>query len=317
MAFTVSSLTNYVVENENNIIRQSVLGAKTLKVPGINIMAGIKYSEQLNLLSATGSFQTDAGCSYNTSGSATFTQRQLTVSKIKVQQTFCPDDLETKYTSKKLVDGSYYDKLPFEQELVDLITRNIAAQLEIAIWQGDTANGLADYNKFDGWIKVIDAASPVYATAAGTITVSNVIGIFQDIFVKIPARLIGSDRHPVAFCGWDVFRLLLNAYTTANLFHYQTDQAAQTGELMIPGTSLKVIAVNGLNALSGTVAATYNDRIVCTWPGNLAFGTDLANEYEEAKVWYSMDDQNIKTSIKFKAGCQVAFGSDIVTYKRA
>lgn len=317
MAFSVSALTNLVVENENKIIRQSILGAKTLKYPGINIMAGIKSSEMLNLLSATGSFQSDAGCSYNTSGTTTFTQRQLTVAKIKVQQTFCPDDLEAKYTSKKLIAGSYYDTLPFEQEIVDLIIGNINAQLEIAIWQGDTTNGLADYKLFDGWIDIIDAASPVYATAAGTITTSNVRGIFEDIYAKIPARLAGTDRWPVAFCGYDVFRLLVTKLSTDNLYHYTTDAAAKAHEIMYPGTDLKIVAVNGLSALSGTVAATYNDRIVCTWPGNLAFGTDLANEYEEAKIWYSMDDQNIKSSIKFKAGCQVAFGSDIVTYKRA
>ena len=40
---------------------------------------------------------------------------------------------------------------------------------------------------------------------------------------------------------------------------------------------------------------------------------DLEAEYEEAKFWYSADDQNVKGSIKWKAGCQINFGSEIVT----
>ena len=77
---------------------------------------------------------------------------------------------------------------------------------------------------------------------------------------------------------------------------------------------LKVIAVNGLTNISGTTA-DYQDRIVCCADANLYYGTDMANEEESAEVWYSHDDQNIKGSIKWKSGCQIAYGSEIVTYK--
>jgi hypothetical protein len=77
-----------------------------------------------------------------------------------------------------------------------------------------------------------------------------------------------------------------------------------------------VKAVHGLNNIA-TSQAKYNDRIVCTYPQNMVYGTDLANEYEEAKFWYSADDQNVKGSIKWKAGCEINFGSEIVTYKNS
>jgi hypothetical protein len=91
---------------------------------------------------------------------------------------------------------------------------------------------------------------------------------------------------------------------------------AKTGVYTLPGSGLKVKAVHGLDNIKGALS-TYKYRIVCTYPSNLVFGTDLANEYEEAKIWYSADDQNIKGSIKWKAGVQIAFPAEVVSYKNS
>lgn len=319
--FTVSSLTNYVIENENKIYSAAILGAETIKNGGITVQAGIKSSEQINLLANTAPFQADGGCAFNASGSTTFTQRPLTVSKLKWQDVFCPDDLEAKYTSKKLTAGSNYESMPFEQEIMDLVIANINAQMEQAIWQGNTTSHLFSTNlkQFNGFIQVLEAAgTATYATATAAITTGNVISIFDDIYTKIPTQLLNSAKGElVAFCGWDTFRTLLIAQKNANSFAYgDLGNAAKAGEYVMPGSGLKVKAVQGLSNITGTLS-TYKDRIVCTYPANLVFGTDLANEYEEAKIWYSADDQNIKGSIKWKAGVQIAFPAEVVTYKNS
>jgi hypothetical protein len=36
---------------------------------------------------------------------------------------------------------------------------------------------------------------------------------------------------------------------------------------------------------------------------------------EEAKAWYSQDDANIKMSIKWKIGYQIAYTTEVITYK--
>lgn len=319
--FTVSSLTNYVIENENKIYSAAILGAETIKNGGITVQAGIKSSEQINLLANTAPFQADGGCAFNASGSTTFTQRQLTVSKLKWQDVFCPEDLEAKYTSKKLTAGSVYETLPFEQEIMDLVIANINAQMEQAIWQGNTTSHLFSTNlkQFNGFIQVLEAAgTATYATATAAITTGNIIGIMDDIYTSIPAALLNSEKgEMVAFMGWDTFRKLLIAEKNANSYHYgNVGDMAKTGTYTMPGSGLKVKAVHGLDNITGTLS-TYKDRIVCTYPANLVYGTDLANEYEEAKIWYSADDQNIKGSIKWKAGVQIAFPAEVVTYKNS
>ena len=317
--FTVTGLTTYVAENADDILVAAITGAETLKYPGINIMAGIKNAEKLTLMANTAPIQVGGTCAFNASGSTAFTNRTLTVSPLKWNDTFCPEDLQIKFLSTKLPAGSNYDSMPFEQVIMKSVTDNIALQIEQAIWKGDTTSvGSIHLSKFDGWLKTIDAASPVYATATAAITTGNIIGIMDEIYTLIPASILNNPNKPlVSFMGYDTFRKLVIALKNANAYNFFPESSWLTGEFVMPGTGLKVKAVHGLdNGILGE-GVTYKDRIVCTWAGNLAYGTDLANEYEEAKLWYSLDDQNIKGSIKWKSGVQIAYGSEIVTYKNS
>lgn len=316
--FTVTGLTTYVAENADRILAASITGAETLKVPGISIQAGIKNAEKIMLFANTSPFQVGGTCAFNASGSTTFSDVTLTVSPLKWNDTFCPEDLQTKFLSTKLVAGSNYDSLPFEELIMKNVTDNIAFQLEKTIWQGDTTlTNLNDLKQFDGWLKKIDAGSPISATPTADITTGNIIGIMDEIYTLIPAALLNNVEKPLtAFMGWDTFRLLMIAEKNSNKFHFNPGEAYATGEYTMPGSGLKVKAVHGLDAIAGSLAS-YTDRIICTYPANLFYGTDLANEYEEAKLWYSMDDQNIKGSIKWKSGCQIAYTTEIVEYSNS
>jgi hypothetical protein len=313
--FTVSDLTTYVKENADKIYTAAILGASTLKYPGISIQAGIKNAEKLMLFANTAPIQVGGVCAFNASGSSTFTDVTLTVSPLKWNDTFCPEVLENKFLSTKLIAGSNYDTLPFEQLIIDNVIANLNASAEKYTWQGDTNLGLQDLKQVDGWLKKIDAGSPILATAQASISSTTVIGIFDDIYSKIPAQLLNNPNKPmVAFCGWDTFRVLILALKNANAFNYDAGNAATTGEITLPGSGLKVVAVHGLNVIPGSLAS-YGSRIVCTYPSNLFVGTDLVSEWEEASIWYSQDDQNIKGSIKWKVGYQIAYTTEIVTYK--
>lgn len=316
--FTVSGLANYVRESADKIYTAAILGAPSLKYPGISVQAGIKNSDKLMLFANSAPIQVGGVCSFNASGSSTFTDVTLTVSPLKWQDVFCPETLENKYLSTKLAAGSNYDSMPFEQLIVDNVIANLNAAAEQYTWQGDTTlTNMNTLKQVDGWLKKIDAGSPVLATAAADITAANVIGIFDDVYKKIPMTLLNAPgKEMVAFCGWDTFRLLIIALKDLNAFHYDAGTSANTGTITLPGSGLKVVAVHGLDTIAGSLAS-YADRIVCTYPQNLFVGTDLANEMESAEFWYSKDDQNVKGSIKWKVGYQVAYTTEVVTYKNS
>lgn len=312
MAFSVSSLANYTKENEALLVTSSVLGAKTaslIKSAG-NVMVGVKSAETINIMDTDAFFQAGGTCGWNASGTTSFTQRTVTVGKIKVQEALCPKTLESKYLQKALPTGSQYDSIPFEQEFSDKKAKTIASQLESAIWQGDTASANGNLNKFDGLIKLIGAASGVVdANVSGfisgapltSITAANVVSLFDGVYRAIPAKVVAAEDM-VIVCGMDTFRTYTIALKNANMFNYAFDGKADS-EFVLPGTSIKVVALQGLNGTNDVYAMRLS---------NLFLGTDLLNEEEKFEIFFAKEADEVRFAAEFKMGVNVAFPDEIV-----
>ena len=309
MAFNVSALANYTNEQSTELVLKSLFGSKTaaiLQAAG-QVQVGVKSAEALNILTSDVYFQTD-GCGYTASGNTTFSQRNITVGKIKVEETLCPKTLEAKWMQTQIAAGSP-TSVPFEEQIGQDKANNIAKLLEIAMWQGDTAttNTNPNTNKFDGFIKLIDAASA--STVAGntssatSITTANVEDLIDNIYNVVPAD-ISDASDLVLFVGIDTFKKYSTALRASNLFHYAADSEGM--EIMIPATNVKMIAVGGLN---GT------NRMFLARLSNLFVGTDLANEQEEYRFWYSQDADEVRFRATMKYGVQFAFPDQIVQFK--
>jgi len=314
MGFDVSTLAAYTEQNEALLVTDSVLGAKTaalIKSAG-NVMVGVKSAETINIMDTDAIFQAGGSCGFTASGSTTFTQRTVTVGKIKVNESLCPKDLEAKYLQKALPTGSMYDSIPFEQEFADKKAKTIASQLEVSLWQGDTTSVNVNLNKFDGLVKLIGAASGVVAANASTyisgaplsaINASNVISIFDGVYQAIPAQVVAADDMTI-FCGQDVFRTYTIALKNANQFHYSIDVKADS-EFVLPGTPIKVIALQGLNGTNKVYAMRLS---------NLFLGTDLLNEEEKFEIFYAKEADQVRFVSEFKMGVNVAFPDEIVKF---
>ena len=317
MAFVVSTLTDYAKENEALLVTSSVLGSKTatlIKSQG-NVLVGVKSSEKIGIMDTDAFFQDDSDCGFNASGTTTFTQRSVTVGKIKVQEALCPKGLESKYLQKALSAGSMYDSIAFAADYTSRKSAKIASQLETAIWNGDTGSANGNLNKFDGFIKLVAAASAsvIHANASGYygsplaasagITSGVVVAVLDAVYKAIPASIVDKDDVAI-FVGNDVFRTYTIALKNSNLFNYTFDGQA-TGELTLPGTTIKVIAVQGLNGTS----KIYAGRV-----SNLFIGTDLLNEEEQFELLHDPYAMNIKFMAAFKFGVQFAFPDEMVDF---
>lgn len=324
MALDVSTLVDYVIENEDLLIAKSLFGGKTadlIRTEG-TVMTGVKFAEQINILATDAIFQNGAGCTKVSSGTTSITQRKVTVGEIAVVEDLCVKTLNKKYLSKKLAAGSIPEeqKIPFEQEYTDLKSATIAKQLEIAIWQGDTDSANANLKRFDGYIKLIDAASGVIdanqatyisgapIAAATGITTSNVKAIVNGMWLALPADITGQDDIRI-FCGWDTFNKFINAFTDQNLFNFAptgSEVSAANGVVIIPGTNYKLTAVHGLD---GT------NRLFAMRMSNMFAGVDLENEEEK---WVIMQDQfkdYLRFKTEFKFGVNIAFPDEVVSFK--
>jgi hypothetical protein len=315
MAFDVSTLAAYTKDNWKELVTSSVLGSKTanlIKSQG-NVLVGVKSAENITIMDTDAFFQSGTNCGFNASGTTTFTQRAVTVGKIKINEALCLKDLESKFLQNALPQGSRYTDMIFAEQYSNRKAEKVAEQMEIALWQGDTASANGNLNKFDGLLKLITAAggSVVNANTStfisggpiSSITVSNVVAVFDAIYTAIPAKVVAKDDITI-FCGMDVFRLYTIALKNANLFAYNLDIKADS-EFFLPGTTVKVVAVQGLNGTNDLVAARIS---------NLYIGTDLLNEEERFEIFYAKEADQIRYVNEFKAGVNFAFPDEIVKF---
>jgi len=316
MALNLQSLTAFVDEQRLPLIKRSVLTAKTAKM--LNLQTGVKGTSALNLLETTVVFGDGTTCGWDEAGVSKLSQRKLEVGQIKINKEFCDKDMLKYWMGYDVKVAAGQKTLPFEEDFVGDVIDRVSETLEKAIWTGDKDSLNENLNKFDGLIKIIDATidpstslGAIQAVNTGIdnstgITASNVITVVDNVFKAIPAELLDKEG-VVIVAGADTFRKYVVALRSANLFHYSYDMNAGM-ELTIPGTMIKLMAVNGLN---GT------DRLFAFHKDNVFFGTDLEGDNEKFEFWYSQDKRVFMLAIEFAAGVQVAFPNQIVSFKKA
>jgi hypothetical protein len=294
--FLVTGLPDYVEQNQAPLLRKMVLGGKTINRIGKQL--GIKTSAALNYLSTDPTFQEGKGCGFTPQGSATLSQRTITTGMIKVNMTICPDTLLGKYAEHLVEIGAGKEKLPFEQEVAESIVNNIDTKMEKAIWQGDTASLDADLQHFDGLLKIIGAEdNAVKVTVSGT----SAYDAIKSIVKKIPANTLKKGAE--IYVAPDMFLNFMLELVEKNYFHYSAGEGAMPEEFPFPATNIKVVSTEGLAGAGKMVAA---------YPQELFFGTDLMDNKEELKLWFSDDDDLFKMKAKWNAGTQVAFPDEVV-----
>jgi len=315
MSLSLGTLSAYTRQSVKPLLQAAVFSAKTqqmIKSGGITL-TNVKSSEAIPQFDTDAVFGTQS-CSFDPSGTTSFTQRTVTVGKIKVEEKLCPKDMEAYFLQEALKAGSTYEDFgnaEFQKAYLDRKNMKIAAQLETAIWQGDTGSGNANLNKFDGLIKLIAAGSPVNANVSGytgiapitTIGPTNVIAAIKGMKNAIPAALKGA-TDVVIFCGYGVYDMYVDAGIAANLFHYDFNDKSNYGGLMVPGTGIKLEAVHGLDGTG---------KLYATRLSNIVEAVDLQGEEENYKMWYSEDNNDVRFRAEWKYGVNVAYTTEVVS----
>jgi len=319
MSFNVEGLSAYTEQNKLPLLTTAVFDAKTQSL--MQKRVGIKNQEALNLMNTDAVFQTASTCAFAASGTTTFSQRTISVARVKVQEELCPRELEAKWLTTQLSQGSNYEGVPFEQAFSEQKAKKIAANIETAIWQSTTAAGLSGWtgsattvsadatlNKTTGLLHLMektDASGSIVSSLAGAaFSDATVVSAFEKVYQSIPVAIV-SRPDLYAFCGWDIYRLLANKLAATNLYQGNLGDLA-AGEMFFPATNMRVCAVNGMNNTK---------RIVASSLQNLFFGTDLLSDEDTFRIWASYDNDSVRFQAAFKYGVQFAFPEQMVLYK--
>lgn len=297
--FIVTSLPDYVQNNKELLVNKfGLLGNGTRQ--RISIQTGVKGKAALNYLDIIPVLQDGAECAFTPEGTAELTNRDIETAIIKVDMEFCPRKLRGKYTEYLIRINAVEEgkKLPFEEYVLDLIIDSINDQIEVMMWQGDTAKTSDTTRKWiDGYLKLAENEEGVIdvAIAANQSAYDAILAVYM----ALPEGIL--ELTPEIYVSPAMFRKFVQEMVAKNW--YQISVGAPQDEFILPGTDVKVVKTKGL---AGT------NFVLGTFPKNLFYATDMEGDEEAIDLWYSKDDRVFKLEALWNSGVQIAYPDMVV-----
>jgi hypothetical protein len=307
MATTTSITTTYAGEFAGKYIAAALLSGTTLDNGLVEIKPNVKFKEVIKKV-ATDNIVKNAACDFDPTSTLTLTERILQPEEFQVNLQLCKKDFRSDWEAVQM-GYSVYDNLPpsFTDFLLAHVAEKVAQRIETNIWQG--ANATA--GQFDGFTTLFAADGDVVDVTGTSITAANVITEMGKVVDAIPSALYGKEDLTIyvsqkvakayvrALGGFGASGLGANGVDNKGTMWYGQ------GDLYFDG--IRVAMVNGMPA----------DDMVAAQSSNLYFGTGLLSDSNEVKVLDMGDldgSQNVRVIMRFTAGIQYGFGSEVVYY---
>jgi len=309
MATTTSITTTYAGEKAAGYISAALLSANTIENGGITVKPNVKFKQVIKRLSTT-DLIADGSCDFAATDTVTLDEKILQPEEFQVNLNLCKSDFRDDWDAISM-GYSAFDNLPpsFQEFLIAEIIAKIAEKNEKNIWMGATATA----GEFDGLVALATADSTVNDVVGTTITSANVAAEMGKVVDAMPSALYGKSDVKL-YVAQNVYK----AYVRA-LGGFGADGVGAAGyeakgnnqainSLLFDG--VEVFLANGLDS----------NYMYLAEASNIFFGTGLLSDHNEVKVLDMADidgSQNVRFVMRFTAGVQHGFGSDIVLYTPA
>ena len=309
-SYDLGGLSAYVDQLNSDIISEAVLSPVTMNY--VNVIPGIKGTQNVNLLSETLSVQTGTTCGWNNEGEVTFTVAPLTVQALKVNQSLCLQELNTLWLGQYLNAGSYNETAPFEAAIIELQTRQIKRYNEDLLW--NATSGTSTFSGFKelfantaGVVALTGQTALCSVTGSSTVEKANAVLAQVDNLINAMDRNIYEREDNIVFMSQQQFKCYLTAVRNVNNFYIDSAEFKIGGtvySVMHPQTNIKVVGVPGLNGSNLIVLGSQQYFLV---------GTDLASDEDSFRAWWSQDFQEVRMMVAWKLGTAIAFPQFFVT----
>lgn len=313
MALDVSAISAYI-ENSDFPLIGAIQVSPEMTAAGATLVTAVKGSTNLHFMSTDVIFQSGGGCARTAAGTTVRTDKTMVAGRIAIAEDLCLDDLAGKWDQTYMKEGLLNGIQTMPEEFAKVYWGEKMAKMqqaiEIADWQGDTASGAANYNKYDGWIKYIDAGTGVDLAVDGntsnetSVTTSNIITIMDNMFLAIPTHLkFRTDLK--CFMPWSWFQMYGVATKNANYF---ANSGGQENIAKILGTNVTLVPTYGLETLMpyGRMFLTYHD--------NLVIGVDLKSDENFTSRIDPVTNKKLLVDAQFTRSTQVKFTGDVVEF---
>ena len=303
------SLTNptYAGEFSGKYIAAALLSASTLDSGAISILPNVKFKSVIQK-GATDDIVKDASCDFVTNqGTLTLSEAILQPDEFQVNLELCKKDLHASWEAEQMGYSAHDNLAPsFAEFVIAHVSAKVADKTEKNIWSGATANS----GEFDGFTAKLTADATVVDVTGTTVNAGNVIAELGKVVDAIPTAVYGQEDLTL-YVSSNVARAYIRALggfasgIGANGSDNKGTQWFNGGELSFDG--INIFVAKGLG----------DDTMVAAQKSNLYFGTGILNDQNEVKVIDMSDidgSQNVRVIMRFTAGVQHVFGSDIVLY---
>ena len=307
MATTTSITTTYAGEFAGKYIAAALLSGTTLDKGLIEIKPNVKFKEVIKKV-ATDNIVKNATCDFDPTSTLTLTERILQPEEFQVNLQLCKKDFRSDWEAVQM-GYSVYDNLPpsFTDFLLAHVAEKVAQRIETNIWAGANATT----GQFDGFTTLFAADADVVDVVGTAVTAANVIEEMGKVVDAIPSVLYGKEDLTI-YVSQKVAKAYVRAlggFGSAGLGAAGVDQKGTMwyGDQPLYFDGIRVAMVNGMPA----------DDMVAAQSSNLYFGTGLLSDSNEVKVLDMGDldgSQNVRVIMRFTAGIQYGFGSEVVYY---
>lgn len=275
-------------------------------LPGIKSKTKIATTSFSNILK-------ESSCTF-TAGDQTLSAIEIDVQSVSALAEICRFDVEASYLSLSMAKGSgaSFEVQPFMNFYWDQMAKEIAAEVEVLRWQGNTAGVGAGYtgsNAYkvlvDGYEKLLLADATVLdVTATASITPSNVLGELAKIYNKLASdepQLINRTSDLRFFVSPNIAAAYRQAVAAGNTLSYVTKN------LDFSFLDIKLVVAEGMSA----------NKAVLTLKDNLIYAFDGEGDGKALKAINledSVAEPLLRTRANLKVGFYVVNGAEIVYY---
>lgn len=315
MGLNVSALNDFNNEVAGKIVLDTVYKGNTTEY--VSVQEGIKFQEPLNLISVDPYFQGGDSVS-DASGSATFSQRNITVDKRTAYDSWNLQTLTEKYLGvSALPEGSYEESFALLNDLTADLVKKAQQDNDDYIWNAVSGSQFANSSvipQADGFKLLISGSTSGVKVPTGTganhITASTAYAQLSDMISAADANVLDAEDLSF-FMGTAVFTRVIQGLTTQNLFHFDPTSVERRGgfyEVPFPGyPNIKLIGGWGLRGSERVILGPASDMVV---------GTDLVSDTTNFQLWYDINSDTLKYRLRNKLGVQIGHPEYFVSNDR-
>ena len=305
MSLNVSALADFNNQIAGELVLKMVYGGSTIEY--VTVQEGVKFQEPINLFEVS-LYINNGTCVSTASGSATFTQRNITVCPRTSFDAICLKDLDKKYLGISSLDrGSYNETWALANAYSELLVNQFQKANDQFLWlqESGSASTYGGTCENSGLKYIITGSTAGVVVPAGSgsqaITSTTALAVMDDMIANLSSDV--ADRDDITFfMSVQNFRNYVTALRNANNFYFDPSSITNRGgilEMAYPfQPGIKVV---------GTVGLQGTGRVVLGPAKQIVVGTDLLSDFSEFQLWYDINTDTLRHRISTKLGVNIAY----------